>query len=172
MFRGSAGLIRVVFQCLGFQVIQVCLQFFGFVSSFGVVWRFRVVELCSGFSRVVSGCLHLFGVWCGLRLFGVQVCSGLFMMVEGSGWFRFFLRFRFVSGPLLDGSEFETPTRDVESENTRTFILINFAAGSLINQVQQKQNVCESLSRSKRVNHLLTVHASVRSGLTSICERC
>ena len=81
-------MIRVVFQWLGFQVIQVCLRFSVFVSSFGVVWRFRVVELCS--VGVASGCLHLFGVWCGLRLFGVQVCSGLFMMVEGSGWFRFF----------------------------------------------------------------------------------
>ena len=49
---------------------------FGFVSSFGVVWRFRVVELCSGFSRVVFG------------LFTFVSCLVRFTFVWGSGSFR------------------------------------------------------------------------------------
>ena len=36
-----------------------------------------------------------------------------------------------IVAQLLDGSGFEPPIHDVESENARTFILINFAGGSL-----------------------------------------
>ena len=68
LFRVRDGL-RVV---LGSGLLQAWLR------GFGVVWRFRVVELCSGFSRVVSGCFQWCGVQGGLRLFGVQVCSGFF----------------------------------------------------------------------------------------------
>ena len=42
---------------------------------------------------------------------------------------------------LLDGSGFETQTHNVESENTLTFILINFAAGSLRNVILDHRHV-------------------------------
>ena len=68
-------MIRVVFQWLGFQVIQVCLRFSVFVSSFGVVWRFKVVELCSaGLLRVVYNCLVFGAVYVCLGFRFVQVC--------------------------------------------------------------------------------------------------
>ena len=46
----------------------------------------------------------------------------------------FHTSFNFVA-QLLDGSGFEIPTFNVESENTWTFILIGFAAGSLSNVI-------------------------------------
>ena len=42
---------------------------------------------------------------------------------------------------LLGGSGFETPTHNVGPENTRTFILISFAAGSLSNVILDQRKV-------------------------------
>ena len=49
---------------------------------------------------------------------------------------------------FLDGSGLETPTRNVEFENTRTFILINFAAGSPSNVILDHRNVFQSCNIS------------------------
>ena len=45
---------------------------------------------------------------------------------------------------ILDGSRFETPSHSVESENTRTSILIYFAAGSLSNVILDHRNVFQT----------------------------
>ena len=73
------------------------------------------------------------------------------------------IKFKFSTSPCLfhtsstyvgknfkDGSGFETPTHNVESENTRTFILVNVAAGSLSNVILDHRNV-SSLARFVRV---------------------
>ena len=46
---------------------------------------------------------------------------------------------------LLDGSGFEFPTHNVESENTWTVILINSAAGWLSNVILNQRNVFQSV---------------------------
>ena len=45
---------------------------------------------------------------------------------------------------IFVGSRFETPSHSVESENTRTSILIYFAAGSLSNVILDHRNVLQS----------------------------
>ena len=45
---------------------------------------------------------------------------------------------------LLDGSGCETPTHNVESQNTCTFSLISFAAGSFSNVLNDQRNVFQS----------------------------
>ena len=45
---------------------------------------------------------------------------------------------------LLDGSGWETPTHDVEPENTWTFILIDFAAALLSHVFPDQRNVFQS----------------------------
>ena len=76
VFRGSAGLIRVVFQWLGFQVIQVCLRFsvvFRVLGLFGGSGSLSFVHCSAGLFRVVYNCL-VFGA--------VYVCLG-FRFVQG-----------------------------------------------------------------------------------------
>ena len=65
---------------------------------------------------------------------------------------------------LLDGSGFETPTHDEESENTWTFILIIFAAGSHSNEILDQRNMFQSCNTC-------TLCASLRSISVFTC-RC
>ena len=75
VFRGSAGLIRVVFQWLGFQVIQVCLRF-------SVLFRVLGLFGGSGSLSFVQGSVGCFG------LFTFVSCLVRFTFVWGSGSFR------------------------------------------------------------------------------------
>ena len=49
-----------------------------------------------------------------------------------------------LAAQLLDGSGLEPPTHNVESENTRTFNMINDAAGSPSNIILDQRDVFQS----------------------------
>ena len=55
LFRGSAGLNRVVSKGVEFRAFYVCLGF-RFVQGFWGCFGFTVAQRCQGFRRVVSGC--------------------------------------------------------------------------------------------------------------------
>ena len=64
---------------------------------------------------------------------------------------------------MLNGSGFEIPTHSVESENTWTFILINFAAGSLSNVILDQRHGFQSC-------HTSILYASLRSISACTCR--
>ena len=100
----------------------------------------------------------------GFWISPVQICLNMLLVVEsGNTWWYVpnELHFsgcqtRFSANPcsfhrpssfvaqVLDGFGFEIPTHSVESGNTWTFILINYAAVSPSNVMLEQRNVCQS----------------------------